>query len=367
MENKILENALLFAEERKSIYTGCLHYKNDKEETRDVIPLYENVLYAVALVSTLSKEKAEKGLLFLERLFHFCTDNGFVSYFHDFPIVYQDRTNALICLTLTYFLEQFGRLIPKASRLKVEKVQSKLVAVLEKRPLKEWDTFIFSAALGKKVEMEPKTLPEFEIYILCMLLLGEKIELPWHKELGVYAGPLTDTYYKEQFSMPSIVSQLVTKGAPHSSALRATLLAKLPVEDLISFPAFDREDLLIHQDGDLLAIYFGKHSFVAKGELEVVEKGDHLDIFAGDFEELDFFFSDYLESKVLVEGEKATAFYPKDRIELITEEKTLSICFSAKTPFVGHIMKGNRLNQLENVERNFALFDHKITLKKVLK
>ena len=366
MENKLLENALLFAESRKSIYTGCLHYKNDKEETREVIPLLENVLYAVALVSTLSKEKAEKGLAFFERLSHFCTEDGFVAFVHDFPTVYHDRTNALICLTLTYFLQQFGKLIPSGSREKIASIREKLVGVLQKRPLKQWDAFIFQAALGKRVEIEPKTLPEFEIFLLCRLLLGEKVELPWHKELGVYVGPLAEMYYKETIPAPNLVSQLATAGAPHSSALHGVLLAKLSIADLISYPSFDREDLLVHQDGEHLAVYFGKHSLVAKGEIEVEQQGDHLHLVAGSFEELDFYFSDKEGSKVLVGGAKATAFYPQDTIELCTEEKKVTLNFSSKTPFVGHIMKGNRSNQLENVERNFALFDHKILLKETL-
>ena len=97
IESKILSNVSKFADRYKSIYTGCIHYKSEKEETRDVIPLIENILFGISLVTTYSLEKAEAGFAFIDRLFKFYTSNGFPGAMHEFPNVYSERSNIEIC------------------------------------------------------------------------------------------------------------------------------------------------------------------------------------------------------------------------------------------------------------------------------
>lgn len=367
-DSKILESALAFADEHKSIYTGCIHYKNEKEETRDVIPLVENVLYAVVLVTTFSKEKAEKGLAFLERLFHFCTEHGFVNYIHDFPHVYNDHANVDICLILSYFLKNYGKVIPSSYREKIEEIREKLVSILDarekERPLKKMDSFVFKAALFKNSECTVESLPEYERWLLCKLLMGEKVTLAYHKSLNVFTGPLLESYYKGYYPTESLISQIAKGGTIHVSALFAALLPKSGGADLITYEKEEREDLFVNHRDDELAIYFGKHSLVAKGPLDVFVTGDHIEILVDQFEEIAFFFTDYLGSKVLVGSEKATAFYPEDTLMLVTQEKSIRVKFTSKSGrFMGHIMKGNRHNQILDLSKNFALYDHKILLK----
>ncbi|MCH9617167.1 MAG: hypothetical protein SP4CHLAM5_03310 [Chlamydiia bacterium] len=370
-DNKILESALAFAETHKSIYTGFIHYKNEREVTRDVIPLVENVLYGIALVTTFSKERAEKGLAFLERLFHFCTEDGFVSYVHDFPQVYNDRANVDICLCLSYFLKNYAKVIPSSSRLKIESMREKLVSILQKRdrkrPLAKMDAFLFKTALFESSDLLVDSLPEYERLVLCKLLMGERVTLAWHPSLNVYTGPLVESYYKGHLPAESLISQIAKGGSVHRSALFAALLPKSGWRDLVTYEREERDDLFVNHRGDDLAVYFGKHSFVAKGAIDLVVSGDHIDITIGEFEEMEFFFTDYKESEVLVDGQKATAFYPEDTLTLITAEKSITVRFIAKNhPFMGHIMKGNRGNQILDQAKNFALYDHKILLKETL-
>ncbi len=362
-------NALAFSEEHLSKYTGCIHYKSQKEMTRDVIPMVENILYGAALVTTFSKEKAEKGLAFLERLFHFCTDHGFGSYLHDFPNVYNNHANITICLALAFFLKNYGRFIPASSKSKIEKVLDLLKNILSKSSLNEIDTFVFESACFKtpSTPIQAKTLPEYEKIILCKLFLGEEVCLDWHRALNVYTGPLAETFYNGHDPTDSLISLLATgKGAAESS-LFAALLPKTGVQELITYKACEREDLVINHRDNLLSIHFGEHSFIAKGEIDLNITNDHIDIVLDEFEEIEFFFTDDNGSKILVDGQKATAFYPEDILTLMTPNKQITVKFiSKKIRFIGQIMKGNRYNQILDCEKNFSLFDHMILLSVVV-
>lgn len=367
IEVGILNYALEFAEERKSKYTGCIHFKNDREETRDVIPLVENVLYAIAMVASLSKEKAEKGLSFLERLFHFSTEDGFVGCMHDFPQVYRDRPNAWIALSLSFFLKNYSKVIPKAARELIEAQKEKLFDILTKRELKEIDQYIFDTARFKseREDFDPSNLEELEILTLCKLLMEEEVTLPWHRELGCYAGPLEGVYYTKHQPQPSLISQLATGGQKHVSALYAALLPKKGLDKLIYYPTCERDDLFVGLDGKRLSIHFDDHSMVATGDLDVQVEDDHIQIIINDeFEEVAFYLSNPEKCQILVEEERATAFYPNQTLTLATENKQLTLSFLTKNQhFMGHLMRGNRETQLLDCEQSFTQFDHKILIR----
>jgi len=366
-KSKILQNALAFADQHKSKYTGFIHYKNDREPTRDVVPIIENMLYGVALVSTLSKEQAEAGLAHIERLFHFSTEHGFCGYIHDFPNVYEDKTNVFVLLILSYFLKQFSKVIPSSNRIKIEQKRDELVSIIKKRELNPIDQYIFDTACFKLeiVDYIPKSLPEYETLVLCKLLRGERVELPWHKDLRVYTGPLIDTFYSKQTVQPSLFSQLAEEDGVHVSALYASLLPKNSFSELISFPQYDRKDLFINHHDEHLSIHFDNHSIVAQGLFDLQVCEDHITVLLDEFEEISFYLSDSDGCKVLIDEETATAFYPNQTIKVQAENKTLTLSFTCgKHPFVGHVMKGNRTNQLLDTNRNFAIYDHKIHLRR---
>lgn len=368
IEAKILSNAIKFADSHKSIYTGCIHYKNEREMTRDVIPLTENILYGISLVTTYSLEKAEAGLAFLERLFKFITEDGFPGAMHDFPHVYNDRSNVEICLALTFFLKNYSKVIPSAHRFRIEAVRSNLISILKKRSLKPLDRYMFQTSQleTNRDEIEIKTLPEYEKVTLCKLLMGERVTLPWHKVLDVYTGPLLETFYRDHEPLSSLFTQLIHNEGENHMSLFAALLPRTGWQELISFEEMERDDLFVNHREDLLSIHFDSHSLVARGDLDVKVTGDHIDIFLDPFEEIDFLLTDSEESSILVDGITATAFYPQDTIILTTESKVITVRFTSKShDFMGHIMKGSRPNQISDTSKNFTLFDHRIHLKKV--
>lgn len=366
METKIILDNLSFATKHKSIYTGCIHFKNKKEPTRDVIPLVENILYGIALVTTLSKEKAEKGFAFLERMFAFCTDNGFPGYIHDFPHVYNDRTNVDICLALSFFLKGYSKVIPVIHRTNIEAVKEKLITILKQRPLKPLDKYVFDTALfsNQRQDVEIDSVEVYEKVVLCKLLMKEKVTLPWHRYLNVYTGPLVDTFYEGHLPQETLFS-LLTKGSSDDKiSLFGALLPKDGWQGLIEFEPQEREDLFINHQKDMLSIHFDNHSIVAKGEMDINIQGNHIDIILDDFEEFSIYFSDRTNSQITVEGAKATAFYPENTVTLSTDNIELTMSFISKCNYFGHIMKGNRYNQILDCNKNFSLFDHKILLKK---
>ena len=122
----------------------------------------------------------------------------------------------------------------------------------------------------------------------------------------------------------------------------------------------------MNHDRDLLSIHFSRHSFVGRGNFDVIVSDNRIEISLDEFAQMEFFFSDYLDSKILVDQQHATAFDQGESISLITEEKTVELLFiSKKTKFMGHIMKGNRFNQqCESKDR--CLYDHRIYLKKTV-
>lgn len=366
-EREIRKNALAFAERNLSIYTGFIHYKNIREKTRDVIPLVENILYGMTLVASLSKEKAEKGLKQLERLFAFFTTDGFVGYIHDFPRVYSDRPNVEIVLALSFFLKNYGKLIPSSSRSVIKSVLEKLISIVEKRELKPYDRLVFDTAVSRKSEKMPPvtTFEEYERTLLCSLLKEEKIELSWHEPLGVYAGPLEGVYYDGHSPCYSLVQQVVLGKEESSSSLYGALLKNGTCDAQITFESFPRYDILINHQKEEVSIHFAHHSLVAKGAMDVKLEENHIDFFLEEFEEVEFYFSNHSKSKVTVDGEKATAFYQQDKIVVEAEGASFTLSFhGTKNRFMGHIMLGNRPNQLVDCNKNFTLFDHKILLKK---
>jgi hypothetical protein len=366
IDSKIFLDPLVFANKHLSIYTGCIHYKNNKESTRDVIALTENILYGMALVSSLSKEKAEKGLAFLDRMFHFLTPNGFPIYLHDFPYVYNDRANVDILLALSYFLENYGKVIPTLSRNKIKEVKEKLVAILKDRPLKGMDKILFSTATFQdfKEDFEISCLEEYEKQTLCKLLKGEKVVLPWHKTLKVYTGPLDGVYYNEFLPAETLFSFLTEGKGDTKIALFTSVFPKNSWGDLIEFETYPRQDLFINHQKNALSIHFQEHSIFIKAEVDIKVEQNHIDIILDEFEEFEIYFSDYKMSKILIDKEKATGFYPENTIFFITEDMQVSVRFIAKCNFFGIIMKGNRPNQLLDCNKNFALFDHKILLRR---
>ena len=234
VENEInlVSLALNFADKHKSKYTGFIHYKNQKEQTRDVVGFVENVFYGICLVKSLSKEKAEHGFYFLERIFAFFTKDGFPLSLHDFPNVYSDRANVDIFLALSFFLKDYAQIIPKKHLEKIDNIHERLGVILKQRLLKGLDLYVYETALFKhpKAAIECSSLLDFERIFLCDLLLGKKVTIPWHEKLGVYIGPLKETYYNKYECLDSLFSLLVFGKKEAKIALYGALLPKIWLE-----------------------------------------------------------------------------------------------------------------------------------------
>ena len=362
IESKILSNVNAFAEKYKSIYTGCLHYKNEREETRDVIALVENILYALSQITTYSLEKAEWGFAFLERLFKFFTPKGFPGAIHEFPHVYSDKANLDICLALTFFLKNYSKVVPKVHKLMIEGIKDQLLEILSKRELKPLDRYLFETCCLKsdRKEIEISTFFEYEKVVLCRLLMGEKVVLSWHKTLDVYTGPLLETYYKEGNPLSSLFTELIHGTGESHMSLFAALLPKKGWQKWLFFEEMEREDLYINHRAPFLSIHFEGASFVGQGNFTVTVCDDEVTIALDPFEDMDFYFTCSCNNFILVDGIKATVFYPEERVFLKSEKKTIILRFiSQKEGFIGHIMRGNRLNQ---ISKKPILFDHRIHL-----
>ena len=369
VNQNILNQAKTFIEKHKSIYTGFIHYKSNKERSRDLVPLVENVLYAIARFSTLSKDEAEKGLQLLERLFHFYTENGFPAYIHDYPNVYNDRANVDIFLALSFFLKDYEKVIPREKKNKIQRIHTLLFQVLQSRPLKPVDAYVFAAALfqSNRAEIEMKTLSDYERVVLCKLLMNESVTIPWNHHLKIYTGPLEDRYYEDHKGEDNLFSVLEGEESNHNSCLYTLLVMRRDLKSLISYQKSDRNDIFVNHSGEHLAIHFDEHSIVAQGQFDVALDGDCISIYLDSFDEIDFFFSANDGSEIFVGDKKVTVFNCEDELLLSTANSSFFLKFiSTKHPFIGHIMKGNRKNQISNTTIDCILYDHRIQVRKTV-
>lgn len=364
---QIISCGLNFAQRHVSKYTGFIHYKSRKEQTRDLIPITENILYAICLIKSLSREKAEKGFSQLERLFAFCTENGFVSNLHEYPAVFHDSTNVNVFIALHFFIEEFYSLIPKSVSIKIMEIKDHLQKVLENRELKGLDKKLFEAVLSNAFDDDEAytSVHDVDRVLLVKLLLGESLDLSFHKPLNAYIGPLQDTYYDGE-SMTTTLSMFLSNPTDEDKvSLYAALLPKKFDWDKISYPIFDRDDLYVNNQDGLLSIHFDNSSIWAKGKYEVFVDGDHIEISTEAFEECAFFFSINKDNTILVEDSFATNFASTDTLTFNTKEKSLKVTFKCdQHDFTGILMRGNRDNQLIET-RDFVFFDHKIFLRKL--
>jgi hypothetical protein len=232
--------------------------------------------------------------------------------------------------------------VPKVHKLMIEGIKDQLLEILSKRELKPLDRYLFETCCLKsdRKEIEISTFFEYEKVVLCRLLMGEKVVLSWHKTLDVYTGPLLETYYKEGNPLSSLFTELIHGTGESHMSLFAALLPKKGWQKWLFFEEMEREDLYINHRAPFLSIHFEGASFVGQGNFTVTVCDDEVTIALDPFE--------------------ATVFYPEERVFLKSEKKTIILRFiSQKEGFIGHIMRGNRLNQ---ISKKPILFDHRIHL-----
>ena len=94
----------------QSAQTGYVHFcfhKSD-ELINDTIPLYENFLFALALLRFRTSDSMNEGKKILEQLLSFQVDGNFPIYLHEYPRCY-DRFQSMSILPVFYWLFMFEK------------------------------------------------------------------------------------------------------------------------------------------------------------------------------------------------------------------------------------------------------------------
>lgn len=161
---QLVELAISCGRKHQSEQTGLIHYCYTKEDEKEhgTIPVYENLLFALALMRSKNAETIQEGKAIIEKILPFQNfleevgKGGFPIYLHDYPHC-KDRLYGIRLLPPIYFiLDQFHHVIGAALKAKLIKAAIALLEqcfhVQKEKPAPfplDFKLAIYAIALGK--------------------------------------------------------------------------------------------------------------------------------------------------------------------------------------------------------------------------
>jgi hypothetical protein len=385
----------------------------------EVIPLYENFCYVLALVSSKQKENAEKAQELLHRLLQFQIKHSshckgaFPLELHQYPYAkdlnFQHRLFYLMQELIHYHSLALGRVLISQLR----KTASKLKRYLESQPYHSEDS-LEDTVSSTKLAQHFISLRLKQDGSLQQAL--KQYALYWSPSLGCYVGPALDEYYVQGDLKRSIFDQFMAsyyhvypRYLKESSLLQlqGALIPYFPEKGEFSYGKqqgifkempfsiwnTERDSLfLFHQfsaqsgekglhvlrylwkSGDLLhhLISPSIHMHVQARHQErqttmVFTYPQEKNIDNQDAVELEFFVNYHPEITWSVGSKKATVFYMNDRIVLHTPQQILELIFSVEEgegDLMGHISRGNRPSQIDpKALKEYEAFDWRLSIR----
>lgn len=317
------------------------HFVHDEE----LIPIYENFCFALALFRQKTAEAVTEGKELIEKLLAFQTTEGnFPTLLHDYPRCYDFQMSLKVAPILIYLLRLFG---PVLGELKA-KIEAALSLALGKRPEKPFWENRYRACINEPLLQQDTSdfsSQEWTEWLITAQLAGQThFSLPYNESLQLL---LTNTDVQEKGEpRPNPIEWLLAEG--HYS-LR--LLRDHP-HQLLTAPLFpityDPAPIL-----DSTFRYFWKgttlHSLVAK--TLTFDLPQTAEMGRGDPFEAALFTDISPETELFVEGRKATTFKLGETITIQTPQQTIHIRFeltSGSGDFCGHLFRANRPSQIAN-------------------
>lgn len=96
-----VKRAVAVGRERQSSLTGFVHYAFEDPESRDTIPVYENMLFALALCRTNQADHILEGRDIVLKLYpYFEISGAFGIYLHEWPEIRKPLANVRILFPL---------------------------------------------------------------------------------------------------------------------------------------------------------------------------------------------------------------------------------------------------------------------------
>lgn len=381
--NLFVKKALAEGRRRQSSLTGFLHYTFEETSSREAIPIYENLVFILALCRSNQADSVLEGRdLFLRLYRYFDSVGAFGVYLHEWPELRKPMLNMRMLIPLLRIWLDYRHVWGDEARKKLDDVLFRLsnfVDGLRLPPIQAFQKQVFDAVFQKK------PLPDFDHSICNSTMdwsevitvapwLGGEIELPWHQELGVFAGSylhefqrttLIDLFFGKDAREDEITPlygaliydfPFVCKAFSEASRRIISLKEYQPIEGRTS-PGFH----LFHYalKGNEMVCQETRMGFVSTMEEEetLICEFDFKDA-----TEFDLFLRYQPENPLFVNGQKATFFEMGDHLTIAG----FSLHFlkvSGEGRLCGHFLRGNRRGQTcPKVESEWAAYDWQINV-----
>lgn len=380
--------SLEVARARQSSQTGLLHRE-------DLIPLYENLCFALALFRTHIGEQVEEGKELLKHLFGFFSE-GFPLYLHEYPQRGTPGHQIRCALPLHYLLKRYQHVIEPPLKNDMRQIYETLLSQEVTSPLYE---ILQKAMRGEEIPTyTPQFSHEWGLLLLAYQILEEKPSWilekalsQWHPELMVYAGEPVQEYQHGKEPDLTLYDLFMAEHGQTSSK-RMEQLHPIHIQGALVFPFREQKGVTPpnpfqiqaqnstwHAKGfHLMRYLWGNQnqirSFVCQAGMQLQKNEDLLfftypEEIPDEKERMELsFFTEYDEDvELFVEGKKQTVFCFGETVEIRTPEKTVKLIFTLEKgegKFMGHLSRGNRPAQLStNGPKDFTSYDWKIGLR----
>lgn len=381
--------ALEVARLNQSSQTGFMH-------RGDLIPIYENLCFALSLFRAHTVEQMAEGKDLLRQLFGFFS-NGFPMYLHDYPNIALPTHQLRCALPLHWIFKCYSHVIEEPLKSLLKKNYQILIDQKESS-LSPLYQCLFQAFHGKKLmRYKPQFSYELGFFLLIYQILDETPAWildealgHWHPELMTYSGLPIQEYQNKNQPEVTLYDLFMAEYQEKFSdrilkcySLQGALVFPFKTKrELISSPSsfqMNNENTAWNPKGfHLIRFLWGSgkkvRSFVCQENMRLKKKGDRLEFLYPEEIPLEkrqielCFFTEYGEDvQLFVEGKKQTVFYLGETIEIRTIEKRVKLRFSLEEGdglFMGHISRGNRPAQIGfEGPKDFSSYDWKIGLR----
>ncbi len=344
-QTRSIDLAVQAGRKRQSARTGLIH-------DGEVIPIYENFCFVLALFRQKTGESIIEGKALLERLLAL---NCFPVFFHDYPRCYDFQMPLKVAPLLLSLLRLFGNVLGDLK----SQIEEALKQALANRPDKSaWENR-YRACVGEPllpVETADFSAAEWREWIITAQLAGQThFAIPYNPDLQLFMGPSRFDIQEKGEPRPSPIEWLLAEGDFSSRLLRDH------PDQLLCAPLFPITYTTEEpRETSLRKLWKGStiHSLVGKGLVFDLPAG--VELGRSDLFEVALFTDVSPETTLFIEGRKATSFQLGDRVTIQTPSLSIDLCFEltkGSGDFYGHIFRANRPSQCE---KGYEAYDWQI-------
>lgn len=413
MMRKLIELAVTSGRMLQSHETRFVH------DLPNTIPIYENILFSLALFRTKTHESVQEAKLLLDKLLYFQSDGNFPVYLHDYPFCRDHYVGAKILTALFWIKKDFGHILGevllKRLSLSYEKLSRFLDELTQRIELPVWVKMKIGIPTPFSEEMNPALIGEMLSAIQMHEMESQEVDAffaflgtSWHPVCKTYVGPQVkamQTGFEPLCTLYDYYMGYLSHGLskraqkPQIAALQAVLIQQT-ARTLLDSSECRRENWMVHKAPDFglsliqgassavgfYPLYFAteKHTLafdIPKGEVvEAIWKDNQVELICNITDEIpldniekaivcSFFINDIPNISATVGKAATTTFLLKNEIELVVDSRVMLLkfeCLEGDGMFYGHINRANRPSQTLNTgKERYDAFDIQLFLRRV--